>query len=65
MSSEDEMTLSHVAGIVTRTQFLPDRTYWRYHEAVSPAFDPVVFDEQKLAALDLHEVIARATRSVA
>lgn len=62
MSIEDELTRSDAAGIVTRTQLLPNPIYWRYREVASPAFDPDVFDEHKLAARGLQDGVARAGR---
>lgn len=60
--SGEEITQSVIDGIVTRSQFVPNSTYWRYHKAIGAAFDPDVFDEQKLAAKDLLRGVAHAGR---
>ena len=63
-SSKGTTSQSVSAGVVTRTQRDTElsETCWRYLESGSPAFDPDVFDDQRLAALDMLSGVAAAGR---
>ncbi|MFK7854527.1 MAG: 3-deoxy-D-manno-octulosonic acid kinase [Granulosicoccus sp.] len=61
-SAKKGVTQTVDVGVVTRSQSVPETTYWRFLEKSKPAFDADVFDEHNLAERGLLSGVAKAGR---